>query len=67
MSESPPSGGRPIVVSGRNSAAGASQPDNQLDVRYHAYESNPVPWWLSIIWGCFLLFGLIYLVVNLLD
>jgi hypothetical protein len=67
MSERLPSGGRPIVVTGGDSAASASRPDTELDVRYHAYESNPVPWWLSIVWLCFLVFGFVYLVVNLLE
>lgn len=33
--------------------------------RYHAYESNPVPWWIALLWVSFLLFGVIYLIVNL--
>lgn len=58
---------KPVAVSGRTSAAEASRPDIELDPRFHTYESNPVPWWLTVVWISFLLFGLVYLVVNLLE
>ena len=57
----------PIMVSGKASAADASQPNTALESRFHSYESNPIPWWLTILWGSFLIFGLVYLVVNLLE
>ena len=38
-----------------------TQPDN-----YHTYDSNPVPWWLATIWVLYFIFGVTYLVVNLL-
>ncbi len=57
----------PIMVSGKASAADASQPHTALESRFHTYESNPIPWWLTVLWGSFLIFGLVYLVVSLLE
>jgi hypothetical protein len=39
-----------------------SQPEN-----YHTYESNPVPWFIALLWGAFFIFGVSYLVINLLS
>ena len=33
---------------------------------YHIYESNPVPWWIAILWVAFFIFAVIYLFQNLL-
>ncbi len=58
---------KPVVVSGRASAAEASRPDTEFDQRFHTYESNPIPWWLTVVWMSFLVFGLVYLVLSLLE
>ncbi len=58
---------KPISVPGGDPSAGASHPGVELDDRYHTYESNPVPWWLTVVWVSFLLFGLIYMIVSLLE
>lgn len=60
-------GTAPIIASRGHSAAEASRPETTLDERYHTYESNPVPWWLSLVWVSFLVFGALYLVVNLIP
>lgn len=57
----------PVSVTGRSSAADASQPDGAFDQSYHTYESNPVPWWLTMIWLSFLIFGFVYLLVSLME
>ncbi len=57
----------PIIVPGKASAADASQPNTPLESRFHSYESNPIPWWLTVIWASFLVFGLVYLVVSLIE
>ncbi len=33
---------------------------------YHIYESNPVPWWIAILWLAWFIFAIIYLFKNLL-
>ncbi len=33
---------------------------------YHTYESNPVPWWIVILWLAYFIFAIIYLFQNLL-
>jgi len=58
---------KPVIVSGRSSAAEASRPDIELEQRFHTYESNPIPWWLTVVWMSFFIFGLVYLVVALLE
>lgn len=55
----------PIMVSARQSAARASHPDQPLDDRFQAYESNPAPWWIGLLWLSFLVGGASYLIVNL--
>ena len=55
----------PIAVSPRQSAAVASQPTQQLDDQYQVYESNPAPWWVGVLWLCYLIGGATYLLVNL--
>ncbi|MEW6268702.1 MAG: hypothetical protein AB1689_05320 [Thermodesulfobacteriota bacterium] len=64
----PPPDLGPIVAAPGESAAAASRPDQPLDdARYHIYEANPAPWWIGLGWIAFLVFGAIYLIVNLLD
>jgi len=58
----------PIIAPGDASAAEACRPDTPLeDGRYHIYESNPAPWWIALIWAAFFIFGVTYLIVNLLQ
>jgi len=57
----------PIVVPGGSSAAEACHPNDTLeDGPYHIYESNPAPWWIALLWASFLIFGVTYLILNLL-
>ena len=56
---------RPIVAPPSASPAEASHPENSLETRFHSYESNPAPWWLTTIWVGFLIFGLVYLIISL--
>jgi hypothetical protein len=58
---------RPILAPPSASPAEASRPDIVFDEHYHAYESNPVPWWLTLIWLSFLVGGALYLIVNMLH
>ena len=61
-------GGRsPIPAPTGASAAEASRPDTHLDEEYHIYESNPAPWWIAALWLSFFIFGVTYLIVNLLK
>lgn len=55
----------PITAGPSRSPAEASRPDQPLDDRYHTYEPNPVPWWVSALWLGFVVFGVSYLLVNL--
>jgi hypothetical protein len=34
---------------------------------FHTYEPNPVPWWIALLWVSFFVFGIAYLVVNLIK
>jgi len=34
---------------------------------YHIYESNPVPWWIAILWLAYFIFAVVYLFQNLLT
>jgi hypothetical protein len=64
----PPPPAAPIVAPAGQSPASASRPDTVLeDARYHMYEANPAPWWISVLWLVFFVFGLSYLIVNLLE
>jgi hypothetical protein len=56
----------PILAPGSASAAEASHPDTPLEGEYHIYESNPAPWWIALLWMSFLIFGITYLIVNLI-
>ena len=59
--------GGPILAPRGASAALASNPRRELDHSYHAYESNPAPWWMAIVWLAFLVGGALYLVRNLMQ
>jgi hypothetical protein len=62
-----PSAVGPVLAPPGASAAEASRPETQLDERYHIYESNPAPWWIGLLWAAYLIFGVVYLIVNLLE
>lgn len=55
----------PITAPPNRSPAEASRPDQPLDGRFHTYEPNPVPWWVTVLWIAFLVFGVTYLLVQL--
>ena len=55
----------PIAVNPKTSAAIASQPNQELDDRFQVYEANPAPWWVGLLWICYLVGGAAYLIVNL--
>ncbi len=57
----------PVLAPLGASAAEASRPETALEERYHIYESNPAPWWIGVLWASYLIFGVIYLVLNLLE
>lgn len=58
----------PILAPSGASAALASKPDTPLECeRYHIYDANPAPWWLSALWLAFFVFAFTYLMVNLLQ
>ena len=60
--------GAPVVAPRGTSPAAASDPARPLeDGRWHIYESNPVPWWVALVWLAFLLFGVTYLIRNLIE
>lgn len=56
----------PIVVPPGEPAAGASRPDQTLEPRFQTYESNPVPWWITLLWTSFFVFGVAYLLINMI-
>ena len=58
--------GLPVLAPPGASPALASQPGRELDHGYHAYEANPAPWWLALLWLAYLIGGATYLVVNLM-
>ena len=58
----------PVVAARGRSPATASDPDRDLeDGRYHIYEANPVPWWVTLVWVTFLAFAITYLIRNLIE
>ena len=63
---SPVDDGLPILAAPGASPALASSPYRELDHAHHVYESNPAPWWVALLWVCFLVGGAVYLVVNLM-
>ena len=59
--------GLPILAPSGASPALASDPTRALDHAHHAYEANPAPWWVALMWIVFLIGGAAYLVVNLIG
>jgi hypothetical protein len=58
----------PVLAPPGQSPAAASRPDRSPDdERWHQYESTPVPWWISVMWTVFFVFGVVYLIVNLMQ
>ena len=57
----------PVVAPRGDSPARASQPETPLDGRWHIYDSNPVPWWMAVLWLTFFVFAVTYLIRNLLE
>lgn len=58
----------PVVAPRGESPAAASRPDRAVeDERWHLYEAHPAPWWISAMWIAFFVFGVVYLVTNLLE
>jgi len=58
----------PILAPAGGSPAQASRPDTPLEYeRYHIYDANPAPWWVTTLWLAFLSFAFTYLLVNLLQ
>lgn len=59
---------QPILAPSGGSAALASQPETPLECeRYHIYDANPAPWWVSTLWLLFFVFAFSYLMLNLLQ
>ena len=57
----------PVIAGREASAATASDPERDLDEgRWHIYESNPVPWWIALLWLAFFVFGVTYLIRSLM-
>lgn len=60
--------GAPITAVRGESPATASRPDTKLETgSYLGYEANPVPWWMALLWASFFVFGLVYLITNLIP
>ena len=58
----------PILAPGGSPPATASRPDRRFeDASWHAYDANPAPWWLGILWVGFFVFAVTYLIRNLLQ
>ena len=67
MAEEQRPGGEPVLAPRGGSPAGASDPRVPLDYgRWHIYEANPAPWWVALVWAGFFVFGVVYLIRNLL-
>ena len=60
----------PVLAPRGTSPAAASAPDPATDAddgRYHIYEANPVPWWVTLVWLVFIAFAIGYLIRNLME
>jgi len=58
----------PVLAPRGTSPAAASDPARDVDDgRYHVYESNPVPWWVALVWLSFFAFAITYLIRNLME
>lgn len=61
-------GGGPILAPPGASPATASDPGREVeDGHYHIYDSNPVPWWVVLVWLAFIAFAIVYLIRNLME
>lgn len=59
---------RPVLAPHGTSPATASDPSREVeDGTYHIYESNPVPWWVALVWLAFIAFAITYLIRNLME
>jgi hypothetical protein len=57
----------PVLAQRGASPANASDPRVPLDDgHWHIYEANPAPWWVALLWAAFFVFGVVYLITNLL-
>jgi len=59
------SSNEPITAPANSSPALASHPEQPLDGRFNTYEPNPVPWWVTGMWLCFIVFAVSYLFLSL--
>jgi hypothetical protein len=58
----------PVLAAPGASPAEASRPEPPLeDGRWHSYESNPVPWWVALVWLWFFAFGIVYLLKSMIH
>jgi hypothetical protein len=58
----------PVLAPRGTSPAAASDPARDVDDgSYHIYESNPVPWWVALVWLAFFVFGVTYLIRSLME
>jgi hypothetical protein len=57
----------PILAPPGGAPASACRPESGLDEsRVHIYETNPAPWWVGALWAAYFVFGVAYLIINLL-
>ncbi len=57
----------PVLAPRGESPAAASRPDPPGDERrWHIYESHPAPWWVGLMWAAFFVFGVTYLIRNMI-
>lgn len=58
----------PVLAAPGASPADASRPELSLeDGRWHTYESNPIPWWVALVWLWFFAFGVVYLLKSMIP
>jgi hypothetical protein len=58
----------PVLAPRGTSPATASDPARDVDDgAFHIYESNPVPWWIALLWLVFFGFAIAYLLRNLME
>ncbi len=59
---------RPVLAPHGASPAEASDPARDIeDGQFHIYEANPVPWWVALVWLCFIGFAITYLIRSLME
>ena len=58
----------PVLAPPGASPAEASRPERPLEeARWHTYESNPIPWWVALVWLWFFGFGIVYLLKSMIP